>query len=466
VAENWKDVPLDAKMFLNVEEDSLTTAVASIENCFQNEAKGISRFPGMDVFSTLGDNGRVYLHSYEGTMIVATSQGQVYRVGSSGTVTNVTDAPVQGGNRVMFDNDTEGTLMAAGGPIIYLGGEKTEVLSEDAPDSTHVAFIDGYVAAPEPNSQRWFHSASGARTNWPAANLFTAETKPDDVDALIITPHREILVAGEESIEQFERIAAGAVPFFRRWTIGEGSYLPYCIVAATQGTYIINPRKEFVRISGQTSKPNLDIQAYLQTIDSWEDAWAQELHIRGRQFIVLQFPKATNKYTTEGVTLLWDLRQEHWSFLYGWDSDNSLPARWPGWSVMELWDRYFVGGEGKVYELKRDTLTNDGLTQRVLFRTAHLDVWGEVEVKDFRVRVKRGTTNTNSNAPIMQVRVRRDLEKWSRWKNINMGVDGDTNPWKRLGGYGIASTWQFEFLITDAVDFELVKAEVLLEAQG
>ena len=70
----------------------------------------------------------------------------------------------------------------------------------------------------------------------------------------LVTPFREVLCAGTESIEQFERLSNGSRPFYRRWTTGEGLAQPYTLVADVNGTYGVNGKTEFVRFQAQVSK--------------------------------------------------------------------------------------------------------------------------------------------------------------------------------------------------------------------
>ena len=219
------------------------------------------------------------------------------------------------------------------------------------------------------------------------------------------------------------------------------------------------------------SSPDVSIQAYLQSIDDWTDAWGAELHIRGRQFIIMQMPEATSPYSLKGVTLLYDMRIKQWMFLYGWNTDIGVPDRWPGWSVHQLWDRHFVGGVGEVLELDRATYQNNGVIQRMLFRSGHIDKWGDVEIIDIRCRLKRGASDTDSNLAdddIPQIRFRclKDRKRWTRWKSVRLGREGDTDNYVRLGGVGAASTFQFELEVTDAVDLDVIKLQVLTEPRS
>lgn len=460
---DWKNIPLDAKLFTNVREVALRKATAALENGFPNEAGGITRFPGLASFATLSGNAPTYLDEWQGDL-VAVSNSRIYLVNRAGTITDVTGVPISGNGRCVFDKTENELLMAAGGPILRLASGTTEILSPDAPESTHIGFIDGFVLAIETYSQRFFHCDVDDYSVWNPLSVFSANGKPDNINALIITPFREVILTGLDSVEQFERLLTGSTPFFRRWSVGQGVIAPYTIVAEDQGVWAVNKDLEFVRFTGQTSEPNSDdIGRNLSTIDDWTDAWAASAKVLGQKFIILQMPHATNAYGTKGVTLLYEYRQKKWFNLYGWDDTLAMPTRWPGWSYKQMWGRHFVGGNGKVLELTEDTYLNDGATQRMLGRTAHLDEWGASRVDNVRVRIRRGIGGPDATAPQFSLRCLRDNKRYTRWHSKSMGIAGQTDMNLEFGPMGFADrTWQFEWKVSDntPVDIVTMQAQV------
>lgn len=466
MAKKWVEVPINSKLFQNVKEAVLTRASAALENCFQNETGGHSRFPGLKDFTDLAGNAPVYLDEWKGDM-VAVSSGNVWRIDRLGNANNVTGTPVSGGRRATFARTEDELVVAAGGQLIRLAGSITEVLSPDAPESTHVGFIDGYVVAIERESGRFYHSIAGQYRVWDPIDVFSAESFPDYANALAVTPRRELLICGVDSIEQYERLPDGDNPFFRRWAVGEGVYAPYTVIVADNGAWTINKAREFVRFAGQISEPaGDDIGITLESVDDWEGAWGSLMHVRGQKFIVLQMPNATTIYDGKGITALYDYRQQRWFNLYGWDSDLGRPCRWPGWSHYSIWNRNFVGGNGKVYELDAKTYDNGGDVQRMLGRTAHLDKWGESRVDNLRIRIKRGVVGSNEGNPQISIRAIRDNNKVTRWRRKGLGLAGNRDMVIEFGGFGCAHTWQFEYFVTDACEVELVKMQAQVTRIG
>ena len=355
----WIAIPLSQKLTNNTDETSIGVGLAEVENGFVTEQGTHSRFPRLQIFTRLHDAGRTYLHEWRGDLVAATSNGRFYRVSRDGTVHDKTKVVIQGGRRVVFARTEDEIAMAAGAQIVRYSGDRTELLDEsgNAPLSTHVGYIDSYVVALERDSGRFRYSEAGQARVWNSLNLFAANGSPDNITGLIVTPYRELILAGPQSTEQFERLSGGTFPFFRRWSIGEGCYHPHIMTFANNAVYLVNHLREFVRFTGQQSQSvGDDMGKVFETIDDWTDAWMggfpdKPLHIRGQKFLVLQFPHATNRYGTKGETLLYDYRQERFSRLFGWHDSLGVPQRYPAWSHWTLWGRHFFGGEGVIYEV-------------------------------------------------------------------------------------------------------------------
>lgn len=466
MAAAWKSVDLKSRLLTNVKEAVLRRGSAAAENLFYNEAGGQSRFPGLKPFVSLIGNEPTYLHEWRGDLMASTT-GRLFRIDVDGNVDDVTKVQIGGGQRVIFDRSPDELLMAAGGAPVRFAGEKTDILSEDAPNGTHIGFLDAYVIVIERDSGRFQHSLAGEYRQWDPLDTFSANGKPDNINGMLITPFREILLTGIDSTEQFERLTSGSAPFYRRWAVGEGVWAPYTLTFADNATWFINKKKEFVRLSGQTTtSAGDDVGRTFEGVDDWTGAWAAEMAIVGQKFIILQIPNATNAHGTKGITALYDFRQKRWSTLYGWDPERGVPMRWPGWSYYALWGRHFVGGNGKVLELDQNVFDNDGVTQRVHMRTAHIDGWGESEVVNVRMRVKRGESTANGEEPVIRLRALRDNTYYTRWVQKGLGALGDKEMRIDFGPMGIAQLWQFQIDMTDAAEYEVVSLDAQVQGVG
>ena len=461
----WAVLPWDERLYADADETILSKANADVENAFANLAGGFSRFPGIKHFVDLPGQ-RVYLFAYRGNLIAATDRAQVWQVGADASVKNLTGVPLNGGKRVIFAETDDMLTMAAGGPILKLARDKTERLGGNPPNATtHVVYIDGYLMAIERNTGHFTFSNPGAVETWDPLSVFSADAKPDNLTAAVVTPFREILMAGQQSIEQYEALPNGTQPFSRRWATGGGLQFPYTLVATQSGTYGMNDRYEFARFYGQVAQDQgTDVKLIFETIDDWTEAWAGEIAIaKGQEFIVLQAPFATNKHGTKGVTLLLDYRAKKWSFLYGWDAKGSVPTRLPIWSIVRLGNRTYVGVDGGIGILDNDTYQVLGRTQRFLIRSGHIDKFGPSRFDDIRVRMRRGDGPVEGQNPRVGLRVNRDNLGFDQWQFEPLGLSGQREMTVRFGPQGYADTWQFELQVTDDVPVEFVKMEAFVE---
>jgi len=462
----WTDIPLDTKLFLNVDETALTRAFAAQENCFVSESNHISRFPGMVDFATLSGNYPVYIDEFRGDMFAVDGSGKSYRITEDGTVNQVEGVQVIGGGRVIFSRTEDRIVMAAGSDIISFAGESTRKLSDSAPRATHVISVDRYLLANDVGSGIFFYCEPGEYTNWPDLNTFAMAASDDKIESMFITPFQEIIIAGQKSIEQFDRVQGGDPPFTRRWGVGETLKEKYTLCFADQALWGLNQNNEFVRMSGQTSAPQTsDINLALEGLSDTSGAWAQELVFFGQRFIVIQFPKAINSYGTKGVTIAYDYRQKKIAELHGWDDNLQLPTRWPGWSIFRIWDRVFVGGSGKIYEMKKGVYTNSGDKQRMLVRTAHFSKTGEMRCNGLRVKLKRGVGSYTENPQIM-LRCNRDNRGWGRWVKKSLGKSGNREFVIETGSFGDANSFQFELACDADAQIEIFQIEADLDKIG
>lgn len=462
--DNWELLPLNQPMFRNQTPNAVMTYQTGIENGYINDLGGHTRFPGLVLRATLPDNGRVYLHDYRSNLIAATSKGGIYEIDRRFRVKNLTNVPVSGGRRVIFAKTGTNLLMAAGGPIVQVRTDQSELLSEDAPRSTFVQWIDNFTLACEVDSGRFYYSGAGKPKEWNPLDTFNADGNPDNIANLMVTPFREIMIGGNDSIEQFQRVTSGTPPFYRRWSIGDGVTLPYGMLFADNAIWTLNNLREFIRSSGQISETkSATIGRLLESVDDWKDAWLggfpdRPLHISGQKFMILQAPHATNSYGTKGLTLLHDYANGRWYELYGWNATDGLPQRWPGWSHWPLWNRVFVGGEGKIYELVEDHHRNDDQLQRWLIRTGLITKGDRLEIDGLRVFVERGL-GSNTTAGELMVRCSRDGKPFGNWVRRSLGKAGNNDLEIRFGSFGVASTFRFEFSCGDDTPVNLLKAE-------
>lgn len=484
----WKKVPIHNKIFQNVSETALSNANAALENAYVvdtgQKEYSIVDFPRLYDYVTLPGGADVFLYDWQGDLI-AVSGGKSYRVDinspssasdGSDRLQDVTGVVLVGSGRPIFSKTDTELLYAAGGPILSLKSNMTQKLSESAPLSTHVGYTGGRVVAIEPKSGRFQHTAAGTYTEWDPLDTFSAEGKPDNIVALIVNEFSELLMAGTDSIEQFDQAPSGTQPFFRRWGIAAGLYEPalYTLISVDNRVWGVNGQLEFVNFSTQYSDTSSrDIQGKLEGIDDngvrtpldMTGGWTAEVSIGGQRFILLQFPVATNIYGSEGVTFLYNYITQRWSSLYGFDYTSGLPTKWPGVSYHELNGRQFVGGKGKIYELGRNA---NNLPQRILWRSGHFvrPNGGELRIDRMRLRLKRGENPLSLTNPLISMRVNKDNRGFRHWRHRSLGTADKRSNWLYFPAAGSAHSFQFEIAISDNVPVNIDDMQILITELG
>jgi len=451
----WQEIPIKNKIFQNVAESALGTLNAFIENCYVTYTGGIARFPRLNKKVELVGDAPTFLEEWRGDL-VATSGGLIYRIDPSSYVaTDVTGVAVSGPGRTVFAKTEDELLMAAGRSIVSLAGSRTTLLSEEAPESTHVGFVSGYVIAIEPRSGRFKISQPGQYTVWDDLDVFSAEGNTDNINALLVSDFGELLLAGPDSIEQFDAAPSGVRPFFKRWGLGTGLYAPYTILSVDNRIWGLSERLEWVAFSSQIGTPaSDDIQNALEAIDNFDDAWAVELPIKGQRFMIIQCPYATNRYGTEGITLLYDYKKRRWGNLFGWDVARSLPTKWEGWSYKQVGSKKFVGGNGCVYELDE---FSGSTPQKMLWRSGHISRPGNqpFRINSSSMRIERGASAVGATVPQLSVRVNKNNMGFGKWVRGSLGRAGDRHMTLNFPAMGDCDSVQFEIQVTDDGPIEI-----------
>lgn len=471
----WVDLPIEKGWFANVREGVLTQSAAAMENLYVNEAGGHTPFPPLYKWLQLPSPGDVVPFSWDGGMVAVTDKGRVFRVSSDRTARDVTGVPLGGGSRPVVARTDESLLLAAGGPILVLA-DKTEILSADAPETTHVVYLEGYVVAPEPRSGRFFRSDVGDYRTWNPINQQSAEGKPDPITCMAVNEFNEMVVAGPESIELYQTVANADVPFYKRADLGEGILAPHTLCEGDGYWWCVNRRHEMTRIASMSPRPvSRDIDRLLMqsndlsAVNTWDGAWAQELLIHGQRFIVLQVPRMRTEDGREGPTFLYDYRNGRWSSLWGVDGDGRL-ERWPGRGFATAWNKQFVGGpDGWIYILG-DPVAGFGdlepVERRMRFRSGTYNAQDlergaySLEIDNVRMRMARTKAVYGDVTDAIRLRAELDGQVWTDW--VTRPLEGTGHHNVEFTSFGVVQTvaFEYEFWSTEAIESVSMQAHM------
>jgi hypothetical protein len=100
-----------------------------------------------------------------------------------------------------------------------------------------------------------------------------------------------------------------------------------------------------------------------------------------------------------------------------------------------------------------------------MVRTAHMTAGNAFLAKNFRLQLKRGGGGPDTESKLW-VRCSRDGRPFGSQIIRTLGKAGHRQMFVEFGGFGDASTMQFEVGCSDNADVELIRAQIQLEPIG
>jgi len=401
--------------------------------------------------------------------VIAVGGGEVYQL------TYVSDTPVitsrTGGTPLLGQNTptsiaVDGTnyYAANGGSIVYgtPTGAAAYLTDPDAPTGvTHLDYIDGYILAINPSTNRFYWSDVNAGTSWNSLSFASAAGSPDLVCSLKVL-NREVYLFGQRSIEIWEN--DGSTPFARipGGFIQSGCSAPYAVLQDENSLYWIDENRRLVRFAGKSvERLSTKFDKELQGLSSVADGVAMKVQIDGYVFFIFTFKKANR-------TLVFNQTTEDWCEFGQWIYANAAYERWVGncYCYAEKWGLHLIGRKDTltISELSRDYPTDDSSTIRLARVTGHID-HGTSKIKqcnEVRFRAKRGQ-GLSTRTPTLMIRYKIDNTNWSNIKEFSLGNIGEYNLVLRDLRRNQYRTKQYEFAATDAVDVVFSQAEEDIE---
>ena len=440
---------------------------------YTDDLKATNKRPGLSEFVNITVGGLAHGLKYwpEKDVMIAVINRQIYSINKSGVATLLPYTNPLPLNRINFARSEHGSYMvlASGDKMVYTDNiSVTQISNTNAPTrATHIEFYDHYILANNKGKpfMIWSDAANNANdelkkiTEWAGQNYVEADTKQDNVDALIVA-WRIIHLLGAESHEAW--YDDGVSPFARNdsTSIDRGMIAPYSVCPANNTIYWLDHTKQFVKMAGAS------VQAVSVPFDKVfasfyaKDAIADVIEIEGNHFIILQFP-------TDNRTFVFDFARQRWCEWGYWDNSINDYQRWLGNCYCSAWGKHYVGSwkDGIIYEMASSYLDDAGQPINVLRRTGWIDhsevQLGGVSKKSslLKLKLKCGLALPNDTMPNINIRYRDDGSSvWSNLDIVPMRHIGDTNFYVEYRKPGIYTARQWEFSFTDPAPFVLVEA--------
>lgn len=469
-------IPIIGPSFQNIDQSVLDVHNVEVRNLFVNELEQSEKRPGLNDWADL-ETGRgidgLYWWDTQ-SMVLAVSDGDVFRLTSAaGDWNKISNGDkLLVGQQVSIDDNGDTAVMANGGRMVATGpsGTAAFLADADAPTAvTHLGFLDQYLLANRAGTNTFQHSEVLDHTAWRAIDIFSAESKPDDILALHIGLD-EIVLFGTSTIEFWAN--DGVTPFVRI----QGSTIPRGIAAKysvallpgsspqTPDRWIcLDSSRRVIEIIGrmpiEVSQP---IDRQIQQLQQVDTAIGSIYTINGLPLYVLTFPE-------DRRTFVYNFHKRDWSEWDYFDQVTGLAQRYRGnaYCYAKAWNLHLVGDHetGKIYTASRSHYSDAGNRIRCRRRSGFVShgTYDEKSCHSVKFRVKQSVATPEVKHPQMMLRYRDDSGAWGpeRWENLGPAGDhANVVTFHQLGQY---QTRQWEITYTENTPFVLADAEEEVE---
>lgn len=335
------------------------------------------------------NNGTINAENMNTTSVGATVTADIS--GTTMTVSAVASGTLYVGQTVQGTGVTSGTIITAlgtgtGGTGTYTVNKSQTVASTTLYllnftiiPSTDGAFeggntvdiVDNYFVYNKPNSQQWASSnlLSPITTG---LSFASKDGAPDNLVSLIVD-HREVYLLGEQSSEVWVDVGAYPFPFQRI----PGTSTQHGIAAKFSMARLGNSfayvsknsrgQAQIMQMNGYIPQ-RISTHAVENTLVNKDisDAYAWTYQLEGHEVYVVSFPSIELTWAYDSTTQMWH------KWLY--TNDASQFERHRGNCCALFQGKVMVGdhSNGKIYELDRQTFTDDGQMIRRIRRAPHL----------------------------------------------------------------------------------------------
>jgi len=312
--------------------------------------------PGLKAWGTIGSGpfrGGRRFHGY-GWVV---SGSTLYRVSSDGTQTSV--GSVSGSGRVTIEaNDTQVVVMHSAGWNVVTVSTLAYASVASSPTTSQGCMLGTRIYFPNDNgTYGWTEVDQAAVLD--ALNFASAESRIDPVIACF-SDKRELMIFGEDSTEWFQETGDPDQPVQRTSVSEYGLCAKHSIAAEDNTIFYLgqnedgDPRVFKILGNSPVGISDFSIEDDLKKYSNLSDAFGFTYQYDGHAVYVLTVPG--------NVSWAYDISTQQWSqFAYRNTITNALEP-FPAAFHFKLGSKHLVGdlSTNQVYELDRDTYTDDG----------------------------------------------------------------------------------------------------------
>jgi len=479
-------VKIELKGISSYGEDISRIGADKAVNVFLDNAGYIRGRGGLKRITTTGAtlpdqkiDGIFYWTSKDLTMIVC--GGGLYKMDSYNAVTLI-GTGLSINKRTSFcvvrTNTGVESLAVANTSDIYIYDQQnntwtnTYALDSDTPRQVKtICFLDGYLIALPTNSNQFYYSQVGDPQDWNLLSFANAEANSDIIENMVVKG-QYLYLFGTDTIELW--YDDGATPFIRLAgaVIENGTPSPFTACKVEEFMFFFDNKRRICVVEGQASYKVVsgNIDRYLQSLDSIEDAYAFPIIHQGRVFYCINFPTSTRTTwdgsTEVGICFVYDIQSQQFFEWNRWT--GSQYGRFPVncEAYCSLQQRQILGkiNSGILYELDENIYQDDGATMRCEYVTGYLDHGIQV-IKRIRKLRWKATSGSSTTSTVYQFNKR--FNGNSEWNlttplSLQVGVSSLNQNHIQINNIGTYRTAQYQ--ITTSSDSPTCFGEIVLEA--
>ncbi|MCP3924488.1 MAG: hypothetical protein GY714_18095 [Desulfobacterales bacterium] len=457
------DLPLNQKPYTNVPDIGNTVAIQGFIDADKDD------FMNNTFRHGLGGNTNNYFANISSKKIdgifdiinygfaAVFSGGRLYKVTEDGTATEITGVTINTGIMVSFADFGDVGFFCNNSAILkwtYADSTCSFIADTDAPtDAIFLGFLNQYLIALKANSQRFEFADVGDPDKW-LGEGYIAESRPD-LAVCLFSAFGEILIPGTKTLENWADSGDPTSPFQRiPGTITErGSLSPYSFAQVDNSYFFIDSDRRVIRLAGRDPQViSNPFDNEFQSLSSVADAIGFHFNAEGSTKYVITFPDAQK-------TFAYDYKLDFWSEWSYWNHTTGTRSDYIGRTgcFIPKWNKYIVGSNatGKLYIASREYSKDEGTDIIPEIITSRVD-WGSQNRKassKLRIKIERGTNGVlDTDAPKIYFAKRDDGKKqWSRDREIDLGIAGDTYSYATFRQLGTYRDRQYRFRMQGAI---------------
>lgn len=344
------------------------------------------------------------------------------------------------------------------------GGDSLRVITDYDTDFTangnpkKVRFVDSYFAVTT-DEKKWIRSAQNNGLDWTATDFGSAESDPDDIQAIEID-NNNVYIIGTETIEEFDNIGGSGFGFQRSNIVHtKGTIAPDSVVFTTNGiAFLGNAKNESPAFWTLTdnqlvkiSHPGIDNYLNQLSQTELEACFATYYSEAGEFFVCFTFPSRTLCY----------------GFVSGeWHERESSGLKWRVSSVTTAYGTLWAGDviDGRIGEMSIDIYDEYGANFVAQVSSPNFSNQGDrAFYPKIEATMEAGMGNADTPDPVLVYDYSDDGKIFVNPRSRPLGQKGQYNKrtmWRRNGSAPRYRTNRFTFTGKTKRSFLKLEAEI------